>query len=424
VYESNAPLGLAALVELAELDRPYLRNPPWRPVTRRPFAAGTAADLLGRIRRRDILVHHPYDAFDTTVEAFLAATRDPKVVALKATVYRTDDPSATLGALVKTANEGKQAVCLVELRARFDERRNIEWSRALDRAGVDVVFGVPDFKVHAKLALIVRREQGELRRYVHIGTGNYHASNASVYEDLSLFTADPDIGADVAELFNAVTGLIRPAFFRKLLVGPWFLRDGVLREIGHTTRAAREGEACSIRIKVNALVDREVVEALYEASSAGVSVEIVTRGICVLRPGVPGVSEGITVRCVLGRFLEHSRILCFQIGDRVKTWIGSADLMPRNLDRRVEVLVPVEDSRLRQEISGVLEALLADTRFSWELEPEGAWRRRRPSPGEAPVSAQEALMERAAKRATKRSRAAGAGQLRSSPRRRPAGASV
>jgi polyphosphate kinase len=403
VYASDAPLGLSALMELTAIDRPDLKDKPWLAVTRRPFVNRSPADLLARIRRRDILVHHPYDSFDTSVEPFVAAARDPKVAALKGTVYRTGELSATLTSLVETSEEGKQAVCLVELKARFDERRNIEWSRALERAGVDVVYGVPDLKVHAKLTLLVRRERSGVRRYVHIGTGNYHASHATSYEDLGLFTADDDIAADVAEVFNAVTGITRPAVFRKLLVGPWFLRDGILNEIDRVARASRAGEAGRIRIKVNALVDPEVTDALYAASSAGVTVEIITRGICALRPGVAGLSDRITVRSVLGRFLEHSRILSFQTNDRTTTWIGSADLMPRNLDRRVEVLVPVEDSRLRSELADVLDALLADTRFSWELDANGDWHRTESKGRAKAISAQEVLMARATKRAKKRS---------------------
>src|SRR3954451_17125528 len=307
-----------------------------------------------------------------------------------------------LSSLVESAEKGKQAVCLVELKARFDERRNIEWSRALERAGVDIVYGVPDLKIHAKLALLVRHEANGLRRYVHIGTGNYHSSNASTYEDLGLFTADEDIAADVADLFNAVTGLSRPAVFRKLLVGPWFLRDGILQEIERVAAAARTGEPARIRLKVNSLVDEEIIEALYGASSAGVDVEIVTRGICCLRPGIVGLSERITVRSVLGRFLEHSRILSFQAGDRTAVWIGSADLMPRNLDRRIEVMTPIEDARLRADVSDILDALLADTRFSWQLESDGTWRRTTPSGSAKAVSAQELLMQRVTKRTKKR----------------------
>ena len=398
IYESAAPLGLAALLELVDIDRPDLCDAPWLPVTRRPFAKQGPADVLARIRRSDILVHHPYDSFETSVEAFVAAARDPKVAALKGTVYRAGDVSATLESLVESAEQGKQAVCLVELKARFDERRNIEWSRALERAGVDVVYGAADLKVHAKLTLLVRRERGGIRRYVHIGTGNYHASHATTYEDLGLFTADEEIAADVAEVFNAVTGRTRPSVFRKLLVGPWSLRSGIMSEIDRVTRAARAGEVARIRIKVNALVDPEAIEALYAASAAGVTIEIITRGICALHPGVAGAGDGITVRSVLGRFLEHSRIFSFEVGDRVSTWIGSADVMPRNLDRRIEVLVPVEDAQLRAEVTAILDALVADTRFAWELDGDGVWQRTKPRKKEKPVSAQELLMARAAKR--------------------------
>ena len=401
VYESAAPLGLAALAELAAHGPDELKTKPWRPVTSSQFATGSGTALLAKIRRRDLLAHHPYDAYDTSVERFVAASEDAKVAALKATVYRTGNPSRTLASLVDAADEGKHAVCLVELMARFDERQNIEWSRALERAGVHVVYGAPDRKIHAKLSLLVRRERGGLRSYVHIGSGNYHASNASAYEDLSLFTADEEIAADVVDVFNAVTGHTRPIVFRKLLVAPWFLREGLLHEIDRVAQAAAAGEAARIRLKVNALADPEIVDALYAASAAGATVEAITRGICVLRPGVPGLSERITVRSVLGPFLEHSRIVSFQAGDRVSTWIGSADLMPRNLDRRVEVLAPVEDAALRARIAAVLDALLADTRFAWELGADGAWARVGPAPGKQPVSAQERLMEHALKRAKK-----------------------
>jgi polyphosphate kinase len=402
VYESAAPLGLAALAELASVERPDLKRERWLPVTTSEFRSAGGTALLSRIRRRDLLAHHPYDAYDTSVAQFVAASRDSKVAGLKATVYRTGYPSDTVASLVDAADKGKHAVCLVELRARFDERRNIEWSRALERAGVNVVYGARDRKVHAKLCLLVRRERTGLRRYVHIGSGNYHASNASSYEDLSLFTADEDIAADVADVFNAVTGDIKPTVFRKLLVGPWFLREGLLHEIGQVAQAASAGEPARIRIKVNALVDPEIVTALYAASAAGATVEVITRGICVLRPGVPGFSERITVRSVLGPFLEHSRILDFRAGDRVSTWIGSADLMPRNLDRRVEVLAPVEDMKLRARIAGVLDALLADTQFAWALGADGTWSRIDPAPAKKRVSAQELLMKQAIKRASRR----------------------
>jgi polyphosphate kinase len=401
LYETEAPLGLAGLAELASQGPDELKRKPWRPVTSSQFATGSGTALLAKIRRRDLLAHHPYDAYDTSVERFVAASEDAKVAALKATVYRTGNPSRTLASLVEAADAGKHAVCLVELMARFDERQNIEWSRALERAGVHVVYGAPDLKIHAKLCLLVRRERGGLRSYVHIGSGNYHASNASAYEDLSLFTADEDIAADVVDVFNAVTGHTQPTVFRKLLVAPWFLRDGLLHEIDRVAQAAAAGEAARIRLKVNALVDPEIVDALYAASGAGATVEAITRGICVLRPGVPGLSERVTVRSVLGPFLEHSRIISFQAGDRVSTWIGSADLMPRNLDRRIEVLAPVEDASLRARIGDVLDALLADTRFAWELGTEGAWSRVTPAADEQPVSAQERLMEQALGRAKK-----------------------
>jgi polyphosphate kinase len=402
VYESSAPVGLAALKDLTAKGSSSLKHKPWRPVTSQQFANGSGTTLLAQIRRRDLLAHHPYDAYDTSVERFVGASRDPKVAALKATVYRTGNPSRTLASLVDAAERGKHAVCLVELRARFDERRNIEWSRALERAGVHVVYGAPDLKVHAKLCLLVRRERDGLRRYVHIGTGNYHASNASAYEDLSLFSADDDIAADVADVFNAVTGHTTPTVFRKLLVAPWFLREGLLHEIERVEHAAAAAEVARICLKVNALVDPEIVEALYRASTAGATIQVITRGICVLRPQVSDLSDRITVRSVLGPFLEHSRILSFQAGDRLSTWIGSADLMPRNLDRRVEVLAPVEDARLRARIGGVLDALLADTRFAWELDADGRWSRITAAPGTPPTSAQEVLMAQAVTRSKRR----------------------
>jgi polyphosphate kinase len=401
VYESIAPLGLSSLVELSGLDRPDLKDPRWHPVTRRPFTKSNPTALLAQIRRRDLLVHHPYDSFDTSVGQFVAAARDTKVGAFKATVYRTDSSSPTLASLVKTAEEEKQALCLVELKARFDERRNIEWSRELERAGVDVVWGGPDVKMHAKFALLVRRERGELKRYAHIGTGNYHASNASNYEDLGLFTADEAVTADVSDLFNAVTAGMRPAPFRKLMVGPWYLRGDIDREIERVVKAARAGQHARIRIKVNGLADPAIVDSLYAASSAGVTVEIVARGICMLRPQVTGLSERIVVRSVLGRFLEHSRIFSFEAGDETRAWMGSADLMPRNLDRRIEIMAPLEDARTRSEIGVVFDALMADTRFAWELDGDGGWHRTGSGQAPARVSAQELLMRRAAKRAKK-----------------------
>jgi polyphosphate kinase len=394
-YESEAPLALRGLLELADADRPELKSPPWRPVTHGAFAGGDSGTLLAEIRRRDVLVHHPYDSFDSSVQAFVSAAGEPWVAGLKATVYRTGDASPTLASLVQAAAVGKEAVAFVEVRARFDERRNIDSGRALEEAGVDVVYGVRHLKVHAKLTLLERRERDGVRRYVHIGTGNYHASNACGYEDLSLFTADEDIAADVAEVFDVITGRAHVPVFRKLLVGPWYLRGGILDEIARVTRAAAAAQPARIRIKVNSLVDPEIVEALYRASQAGATVEVVTRGICTLRPGMSGVSDRIRVRSVLGRFLEHSRILSFETDERSTTWIGSADLMPRNLDHRIEVLVPVEADRLQFQVHGIFDALLADTASSWDLDAGGEWRRARPGEDGLTTSAQQTLMTRA-----------------------------
>jgi polyphosphate kinase len=395
VYATRAPLSLRDLFQLSEADRPDLKNRPWRPVTPPPFQDGEPRMLLDRVRRGPLLTHHPYHSFDSSVVAFTSAARDADVAALKATVYRTGDSSAVLASLIETAAEGKQAVAFVELKARFDERRNVSWARELMDAGVDVVYGLPGLKVHAKLALVIRREDGGLRRYVHIGTGNYHACNAGSYEDLSLFTADEAIAADIADVFNALTSQTQPTQFRKLLVGPWFLRDGILAEIETVIRAVAAGGHGRIRIKVNSLVDPQIIEALYAASQAGAQVEVVTRGICALRPEVPGGSDRIRVRSVLGRFLEHSRILVFEAGDRTRAWIGSADLMPRNLDDRLEVLAPVEEAELQAELAAILNALFDDTRFSWDLGGDGVWHRSRPTAGVLPVSAQELLMNRA-----------------------------
>jgi polyphosphate kinase len=394
-YESAAPLALRELLELAEANRPELRSPLWEPVTHGAFAGNGSDSLLAEIRRGDILVHHPYDSFDSSVQAFVSAARDPLVEGLKATVYRTGDASPTLASLARAASAEKEAVAFVEVKARFDERRNIDSGRSLERAGVEVVYGVRDLKVHAKLTLLERREPDGIRRYVHLGTGNYHASNACSYEDLSLFTADEDIAADVCAVFDVITGRTRTPALRKLLVAPWSLRRGVLDEIERVSDAAASGGPARVRVKVNSLADPEIVDALYRASRAGATVEVVTRGICVLRPGIRGVSERIRVRSVLGRFLEHSRILVFQTEERTTTWIGSADLMPRNLDHRIEVLAPIEDARVQDQLRGVFDALLRDTAASWELDAVGAWRRVRPPNGERPISAQQLLMARA-----------------------------
>jgi polyphosphate kinase len=297
-------------------------------------------------------------------------------------------------ALIEAAENGKQTVCVVELKARFDEQRNIHWARSLEQAGVHVVYGFPDMKIHAKTTLVVRREADELRRYVHIGTGNYHATTARIYEDVGLFTADPDIAADVADLFNFVTGFGRPTRFRKLLVAPFNLKKRLIEHIHDVADAAQAGRNARIRIKVNNLTDPDIVQELYRASQAGVEIDLVVRAICALLPGVPGQSENIRVRSILGRFLEHSRLYCFEAGDDRTYLLGSADVMPRNLEHRIEVVVPVEDSAARGEIESVFKALLSDNTRAWELGPDGGWTRATPKKSERRRGAQAAFMRR------------------------------
>jgi polyphosphate kinase len=376
VYPIDGLVDLGGLTEIAKLPRPELKFEPWTPVTRRAFRVDATSSLYDRIHARDVLVHHPYDSFATSVERFIAsAAREPEVIAVKTTVYRTSDESEIAPALIEAAEQGMQSVCLVELKARFDEGRNIEWSRRLEQAGVHVVHGFPNMKIHAKTTLVVRREGDLLRRYAHIGTGNYHATTARSYEDFGLFTDDEEITADVADLFNFLTGLGRPKRFRKLVVAPFALRARLLEETRRVAEAARAGMKARIRIKVNALSDPEIIEALYAASVAGARIEIVCRGICTLVPGLPGVSDSIRVISILGRFLEHSRVFSFEVDGDAHVFMGSADLMPRNLDHRVEVLVPLEDQRLRDEVSSVFDLLLDDNTQAWELTPTGRWER-------------------------------------------------
>ncbi|MDQ3669324.1 MAG: polyphosphate kinase 1, partial [Actinomycetota bacterium] len=404
IYRIQGLLDLADLSQLARLARPDLKDEPWVPRTPVRFAGVTQpADLFAEIARRDILVHHPYDAFATTFEAFVrAAADDDGVTAIKTTVYRTSDDSPLVPALIQAAESGKQSVCLVELKARFDEHRNIEWSRALERAGVHVVYGFPSLKIHAKMTLIVRREGNELHRYVHLGTGNYHALTARVYEDFGLFTADEEIAADVADLFNYLTGFGRPQRFRKLLVAPLALRRRLIDEIRGVAEAAAAGKTARIRIKTNALTDEAVIDELYLASQEGAQIDVIARSICALRPGVPGLSENIRVRSVLGRFLEHSRVFHFQAGKKSSYLIGSADLMSRNLDRRLEVVAPVEDPALQQSLGGVLDVLLADNASAWELQSDGSWERRRPKKDDPPRPSQSVLARKARPRARRR----------------------
>jgi polyphosphate kinase len=356
---------------------------------------GEPGDVLAAMRRGDLLVHHPYDSFASSVERLVEqAVADPAVLAIKQTVYRTSDDSPLVPALIRATERGKQAVCLVELKARFDERANIGWARALEQAGVHVVYGLPTLKTHAKCILIVRREGDGVRHYLHVGTGNYHPKTARLYADFGLLTCDDAIGADVADMFNSLTGFARPRAYRRVLVAPAHLREGLIGEIERTVEAHRAGRPARIRMKMNALVDGECIRALYRASQAGVPVELNVRGICCLKPGLPGVSENVRVISVVGRFLEHSRIYAFERGEDCAVYIGSADLMPRNLDARVELLAPVGDAALRAELLDTLDRCLADETNSWELDGAGGWTRRTGT-----RSAHRELMERHAARA-------------------------
>ena len=392
--------GLIDLTDLREIVKtpgfPELRDKAWHPVTQPRLQGedGDPPDIFAAIRQGDVLVHHPYDSFSTSVERFIAqAVNDPEVLAIKQTVYRTSDDSPLVSALIKASERGKQVVCMLELKARFDEEANIEWAKRLEEVGVHVVYGIPGLKTHIKALLVVRREGDTVRNYVHIGTGNYHPTTARLYTDLGLFTADPEIGADVAEMFNLLTGYSRPADYRRVLVSPHSMRSSILAEIEATIAAHRAGREARILMKMNSLVDRTCIEALYEASRAGVEVEINVRGICCLRPGVRGLSENIRVVSIVGRFLEHSRVYAFRRGEDWSVFMGSADLMPRNLDSRVELVTPVDDEVARDEILDVMERCFADNTNAWVLDSSGNWSRLNPEGGER-RNAQEELMER------------------------------
>jgi polyphosphate kinase len=395
VFDIDGMLDLGDLWELHEIDgHRELRDPPFTPVVPAPFQGeeGEPADILAAMRERDLLVHYPYDSFAATVERMVAqAVDDPAVLAIKMTVYRTSPDSSLIPSLITAAERGKQAVCMVEVKARFDERRNIGWARALEEAGAHVVHGLPGLKTHAKALLIVRREGNGVRHYVQIGTGNYNAKTARIYEDFGLFTTDPDIAADVAEVFNLLTGYARPESFRKAMVAPTHLRDGMVAEIEKTIEAQGRGEDTLIRMKMNQLTDPGMIEALYRASQAGVKVELNIRGICCLVPGLEDISENISVVSVVGRYLEHSRVYSFKRGDELKILIGSADLMGRNLNNRVELMVPVESDETKAELTDTLDRCFADDTFAWDLSPTGEWTRRN---GHA-RSVHAELMERA-----------------------------
>ena len=375
VYRVNGLLDLSSLWAIYALDRPDLRDEPWTPVTQRRLqgVGVEQADIFEALKDGDILVHHPYDSFASSAEAFIdQAAKDPDVLAIKQTLYRTSGPvSPIVRALIRAAESGKQVVALVELKARGDEQANIAWAQALEQVGVHVVYGVVGLKTHAKVALVVRREGDEIRRYVHVGTGNYNPKTAQIYEDVGLLSADAELGADVSELFNFLTGYSRQRRFGRLLVAPVGLRSNIIRLIRR--EAARSGGG-RIILKVNSLVDPEIVEALYAASQAGTEIDLIVRGLCSLRPGVPGLSDRIRVRSLVGRFLEHSRIFRFgPDGAGVEYYLGSSDLMPRNLDRRVEAMVPVLDPALQERLAQILDVELEDDALAWGLHPDGSW---------------------------------------------------
>ncbi len=402
VYEVAAPLDMAQLWQLHEIDRPDLHDPPWVPMTppRLATAGDEPVDLFATIRERDVLVHHPYDSFASSVEAFVnQAADDPRVLAMKQTLYRTSDDTEIVAALVRAAEKGKQVAALVELKARFDEQANIVHARQLEQAGVHVVYGLVGLKTHSKTALVVRREEDGVRGYCHIGTGNYNSGTARVYEDLGLFSADPELCADLTELFNYLTGYGRQPRHRRIITSPHEMRSWVLSELA---AEAEKGERGRVVIKVNGLTDPSVIDALYETSGAGVSIDLVVRGVCSLRPGVPGLSDHIAVRSIVGRFLEHSRI--YRFGDPAskagaRHFIGSSDLMERNLDRRVECVAPVRQPELKARLDEILALNLADDTNSWQLGPDGSWRRNR---AVAQVSLHRQLQELALGRARRR----------------------
>jgi polyphosphate kinase len=392
VYGPTAPLDLAQLWGIVGRDRPDLKEEPWVPVTPSRLGDGDqSADLFAVIAERDLLVQHPYDSFATSVESLVTqAAADPDVLAIKQTLYRTSGDAQFVGALAQAAEVGKQVVALVELTARFDEQRNIAWARQLERAGVHVVYGVDGLKTHAKTTLVVRREQGGIRRYCHIGTGNYNSDTARIYEDIGLFTADDAIGSDLTDLFNHLTGFSRASRTRSLVLAPQGFRPWVLEQIEQEGAAGSGGR---IAIKVNGLTDPEVIDALYRASQAGCPVDLIVRGLCCIRPGVPGLSETITVRSIVGRFLEHSRIYRFgtpspavldaaafgreepprEAAHEARYFIGSADLIQRNLDYRIEALAPVHDVDLCGRLEDILRLCQLDDTFAWSLLPDGAW---------------------------------------------------
>ena len=373
------PLDLTGLNQIADIDRPDLKFPAFRSQVAwdlRDVDPDSVEEFFDAIRRREVMLHHPYESFTSSVVRFLeSAAQDPKVLAIKQTLYRTSGDSPIVEALIEAAESGKQVLAVIEIRARFDEQANVRWARKLEDAGVHVVYGLVGFKTHAKLSLVVREEASGIRRYVHIGTGNYNPKTARLYEDFGILSSDPILGEDVNKLFNQLSGFAPQTSFERLLVAPRTLRSGLLAKIQNEIDNKKAGQPAGIRMKLNSIMDEEFIELLYLASNAGVKIELVVRGICALRPGVPGLSENITVRSILGRFLEHSRIFYFVNGGYEEVWIGSADLMHRNLDRRVESMVRIEQTDHKRMLFRALDSYLAPATVRWEMESNGDWKR-------------------------------------------------
>ncbi|MGV8969897.1 MAG: RNA degradosome polyphosphate kinase [Microbacteriaceae bacterium] len=403
VYRLPAPLDLGGLFQLMRIDRPHLKYPKHVPTTSvglLPSDVNSAPNIFDSIARRDVLVHHPYESFSTSVQTFLEqAASDPHVLAIKQTLYRTSGDSPIIDALIAAAEAGKAVLALVEIKARFDETANISWARKLEKAGVHVVYGLVGLKTHCKLALVIRQENGVLRHYSHIGTGNYNPKTSRIYEDLGLFTADDQVGKDLTRLFNELSGYAIEKKFKRLLVAPLHLRKGLLKRIATETDNARAGLPSGIRIKLNSIVDEATIDALYRASNAGVPVDLVVRGICAVTPGLEGVSENVRVRSVLGRYLEHARIFSFVNGGDPQVFIGSADMMHRNLDRRVEALVRLTDPDHIDYIDSLFALALADDTSSWWLDSDGIWTRHHLDEAGQPLSdMQNVLMRRISQR--------------------------
>jgi len=403
VYEVDSLMNLKDLISFLKLRLPELKDPPWSPVIpprlkliNELAAEGTQLeegnDFFSVIRRKDLLVHHPYDSFAASVELFITqAANDPHVLAIKMTLYRTSGDSPIVNALINAAENGKQVAVLVELKARFDEENNINWARKLEQSGVHAVYGLVGLKTHTKVVLVVRQEGDRIRRYVHVGTGNYNSKTAKLYTDLGLLSCREELGADLTDLFNYLTGYSQQRSYRKLLIAPVNLRDQMLTLIRREIEHCQKGKSGRIIAKMNSLVDPQIITTLYEASQAGVEIDLIVRGICCLRPGIKNVSERIRVVSVIGRYLEHSRIFYFQNDGNEALYIGSADWMPRNLDRRVEAVTPVEDPDLSKDLQEILSIMLSDNRQSWELQPDGSYKQRRPKQGEPERSAHQML---------------------------------